>query len=119
MVRVGSTLTRSNKESCLATIIQQDRNALLIRLPGLETLTFADGTPFADDVTLNWIALRVTGGGSYHEPATMVNNSQSESDVLALETEVLEKTDAEGVDATGCNCGQVSAVLAINGYCAC
>ncbi|MDO2423163.1 type VI secretion system domain-containing protein [Klebsiella pneumoniae] len=25
------------------------------RLPGLETLAFNDGTPFADEVTLNWI----------------------------------------------------------------
>lgn len=92
-------LTRSNKESSLATIIEQDLNALLLRLPGLETLTFADGTPFADDVTLNWIAQRVTGGGAYHEPETMVNGTQPESDVLALEAEALEKADAEGVDA--------------------
>lgn len=42
-------LIRSNEESCLATIIEQDRNALLMRLPGLEKLTFADGT-------LNWSA---------------------------------------------------------------
>lgn len=33
---------------------------MLERLPGLEQLAFADGTPFADDTTLEWIARHAT-----------------------------------------------------------
>ncbi|WP_063534691.1 type VI secretion system protein TssA [Burkholderia sp. MSMB1589WGS] len=37
--------------------------ALLARLPGLDALKFADGTPFADDATRAWLAgLSVQGG---------------------------------------------------------
>ncbi|GJH59367.1 hypothetical protein ECZC03_48070 [Escherichia coli] len=32
---------------------------MLLRLPGLETLAFNDGTPFADEVTLSWIQQQV------------------------------------------------------------
>jgi type VI secretion system protein VasJ len=42
-------------QDVLADIITADLKGLLRRLTGLETLAFNDGTPFADEVTLNWI----------------------------------------------------------------
>jgi type VI secretion system protein VasJ len=42
-------------QDVLADIIAADLKGLLRRLTGLETLAFNDGTPFADEVTLNWI----------------------------------------------------------------
>lgn len=40
-------------------VIRQDLAQLLERLPGLENLAWNDGTPFADEVTRNWIAQQV------------------------------------------------------------
>ncbi|MBF5014514.1 type VI secretion system protein TssA [Burkholderia pseudomultivorans] len=37
-------------------LLRADFALFLERLPGIERLTFNDGTPFADDVTLEWIA---------------------------------------------------------------
>jgi type VI secretion system protein VasJ len=40
-------------------VVRQDLALLLERLPGLEQLAWSDGSPFADDVTRNWIAQQV------------------------------------------------------------
>jgi len=84
----------------LADIIIADLRGLLRRLTGLETLAFNDGTPFADEVTLNWINQSVLDdmSGWRDEPASAV--SGADNDILALEPEALEKADAEGLDAT-------------------
>ncbi|WP_439889623.1 type VI secretion system protein TssA [Ralstonia sp. 25C] len=37
-------------------LLRSDFALFLERLPGIERLSFSDGTPFADDVTLEWIA---------------------------------------------------------------
>ncbi|EGY9847413.1 type VI secretion system protein TssA [Escherichia coli] len=76
-----------------------DLRLLLQRLPGLEGLAWNDGTPFADEVTTAWIAEKVNEEGLLYgdEPATVVN-SQSD-DVLLLESEAMEKGDAEGPEA--------------------
>jgi len=37
-------------------LLQADFALFLERLPGVERLSFSDGTPFADDATLEWIA---------------------------------------------------------------
>ena len=62
---------------------------LLRRLPGLETLAFNDGTPFADEVTLNWINQSVLDemSGWRDEPVSAV--SGADNDILALEPEAL------------------------------
>ncbi|KWC31118.1 type VI secretion system protein ImpA [Burkholderia ubonensis] len=39
-------------------------HALLARLPGLDSLKFADGTPFADDATRAWLAGLCAPGGA-------------------------------------------------------
>lgn len=82
-----------------AEIIKQDLNGLLTRLPGLDSLAFNDGTPFADEVTLNWINQQVMaseGWGS--EPASSANTA-GDDDILQLEPEALAQADSEGVEA--------------------
>jgi type VI secretion system protein VasJ len=71
----------------------------MARLPGLDALAFSDGTPFADEVTLNWINENVLDDmpGWKAEPVTAVASSNNE--ILALESEVLTKADSEGIDA--------------------
>lgn len=73
---------------------------MLRRLTGLETLAFNDGTPFADEVTLNWINQIVLDdmSGWRDEPVSAV--SETDNDILALEPEALEKADTDGLDAT-------------------
>lgn len=41
-------------------LLATDCALMLERLPGLEQLAFTDGTPFADDTTLDWIARHAT-----------------------------------------------------------
>ncbi len=83
-----------------ADIIMQDLNGLLTRLPGLEGLAFSDGTPFADEVTLNWINQQVTAShdGWGHEPAASANTA-GDDDILQLEPEALAQADSGGVEA--------------------
>jgi len=87
-------------QNVLAEIIVADLKGLLRRLTGLETLVFNDGTPFADEVTLNWINESVLDDmpGWKNEPVTAV--SAMDNDILALEPEALEKADSEGLDVT-------------------
>lgn len=87
-------------QNVLAEIIVADLKGLLRRLTGLETLAFNDGTPFADEVTLNWINESVLDDmpGWKDEPVTAV--SAMDNDILALEPEALEKADSEGLDVT-------------------
>jgi type VI secretion system protein VasJ len=96
---IHQALMKSGKD-VLADIIAADLKGLLCRLTGLETLAFNDGTPFADEVTLNWISESVLDDmpGWKDEPATAV--SAMDSDILALEPEALEKADSEGLDVT-------------------
>jgi type VI secretion system protein VasJ len=86
------------RQDTLADIIAADLKGLLSRLSGLETLAFSDGTPFADEVTLNWIQQSVldTVGGwamTRHPPGTAGND-----DILALEPEAVALADSEGPD---------------------
>ena len=94
----SEAISRSGMDSSLVTIIEQDLNGLLLRLPGLEVLTFSDGTPFADEVTLNWISQRVRNEPGYPEPETLFAGSPVDSDVLSYESEALEKAETEGIE---------------------
>lgn len=82
-----------------AEYILNDLRLLLKRLPGLETLAWNDGTPLADEVTLNWIAEKVSDEmpGISGEPATAA--TAQADDILALEAEAMEKGDGEGPEA--------------------
>jgi type VI secretion system protein VasJ len=96
---IHQALMKSGKDT-LADIIAADLKGLLTRLSGLETLAFSDGTPFADDVTLNWIqqsVLDTTGGWGNDTPS--VQMSGGNDDILALESEAVALADSEGVDA--------------------
>lgn len=83
-----------------ADIIKQDLNGLLTRLLGLEGLAFSDGTPFADEVTTNWIHQHVTASseGWGNESAASATTA-GDDDILQLEPEALAQADSEGVEA--------------------
>ncbi|MCS3407155.1 type VI secretion system protein TssA [Serratia sp. AKBS12] len=96
---IHQALVKSGQD-VLADIIAADLKGLLRRLTGLETLAFNDGTPFADEVTLNWINQSVLGdmAGWRDEPVSAVG--ETDNDILVLEPEALEKADTDGLDAT-------------------
>ncbi|WP_105573103.1 type VI secretion system protein TssA [Cronobacter sakazakii] len=92
-------LQKSGKET-LAGIIRADLNGLLNRLPGLETLAFSDGTPFADEVTQHWIAQQVRESASGPDAAHVVDaGSAADDEVLQLEPEAVALADSDGIDA--------------------
>lgn len=93
-------LLQTGKENC-AAIIQYDLKGLLLRLPGLETLAFNDGTPFADEVTLNWIQQQVMECGERwtEEHSVAVTAFSGDNDILSLEPEALQIADNEGTEA--------------------
>ncbi|EOL9000683.1 type VI secretion system protein TssA [Cronobacter sakazakii] len=92
-------LQKSGKET-LAGIIRADLNGLLNRLPGLETLAFSDGTPFADEVTQHWIAQQVRENASGPDAAHVVDaGSAADDEVLQLEPEAVALADSDGIDA--------------------
>ncbi|WP_181959592.1 type VI secretion system domain-containing protein, partial [Klebsiella pneumoniae] len=81
-------LVRSGQD-VLADIIIADLKGLLRRLTGLETLAFNDGTPFADEVTLNWINQSVLDDMSVWQDEPVSAASGADNDILALEPEAL------------------------------
>ncbi|WP_061709390.1 type VI secretion system protein TssA [Pseudenterobacter timonensis] len=84
-----------------AAIIQADLKGLLSRLPGLETLAFNDGTPFADEVTLNWIQQQVleNTAGWRDDDTVITASAAGNDDILQLEPEALTLADSEGTEA--------------------
>lgn len=83
-----------------AAIVQNDLQGLLSRVRGLELLAFTDGTPFADEFTLNWIQQQVLATPlSFHAlPVSNVVTSE-DSDILQLEPEALALADSDGPEA--------------------
>ncbi len=95
---IHQALKKSGQEM-LADIVEADLKGLLSRLSGLETLAFSDGTPFADEVTLNWIQQSVmdtVGGWGNDTPS--VQMSADNDDILALEPEAVALADSKGPD---------------------
>lgn len=87
-------------KNVLADIIAADLKGLLTRLQGLETLAFNDGTPFADEVTLNWIQQHVMdNSGEWNSEMTRTSNNNADSDILQLESEAMALADSEGPGA--------------------
>lgn len=83
-----------------AAIIREDLRLFLQRLPGFETLAYNDGTPFADEVTLNWISQQVReeqGGWMGDTPSATPEGN--DDDILGLESEALAQADADGVES--------------------
>lgn len=92
-------LTKSGAPyECWATCITQDLNLLLTRLPGLESLSWSDGTPFADEVTQSWINQYVLESEIGWDNETAAAVTCGEDDILQLESEALTQADSDGVE---------------------
>ncbi len=96
---IHQALVKSGQD-VLADIITADLKGLLRRLTGLETLAFNDGTPFADEVTLNWISQSVLDDMTGWRDKPVSASGTADNDILDLEPEALEKADTDGLDAT-------------------
>ncbi|WP_109400155.1 type VI secretion system protein TssA [Proteus sp. TJ1640] len=81
-------------------IIKNDLKQFLTRLPDLEKLSWEDGTPFADEVTLSWIKQHVMEENFdvMQGLSTNVPNQSEDQSILALETEAILQADNEGID---------------------
>ena len=79
-----------------ADIVKRDLGMLLDRLPGLESLRWNDGSPFADEVTRNWIAQHVSGNQSPQWLPAPATPDPVDVDILALEAKALAQADSEG-----------------------
>ncbi|KJM56112.1 type VI secretion-associated protein [Pluralibacter gergoviae] len=76
-----------------------DLRFLLMRLPGLDQLSWNDGTPFADEVTRSWIAEKITGEVPLFPDEVAERTDEQSDDVLQLEAEAMAKGDSEGPEA--------------------
>lgn len=94
----SQALQKKEGNTVHADIIRQDLKALLVRLPELENLAFNDATPFADEVTQNWIAREVLDDPTGWQAEPVNAEASSGEDILALEQEVLTRIDSEGMD---------------------
>ncbi len=81
-----------------ADVVVGDLRLLLDRLPGLETLCWNDGSPFADATTSAWIGQQVRQAAPQWLPAN-APVAAAQTDILALEGEALAQADSEGVEA--------------------
>ncbi|NBM96845.1 type VI secretion system protein TssA [Proteus penneri] len=81
-------------------IIKNDLKQFLTRLPDLEKLSWEDGTPFADEVTLSWIKQQIMEENFdvMQGLSTNVPNQSEDQSILALETEAILQADNEGID---------------------
>ncbi len=73
---------------------------MLERLPGLEHLLFADGSPFADDATLEWIARHATVRDIERgETAAPVSAAVASTDWSETEAQANDIAAQQGLDA--------------------
>ncbi|RQR67607.1 type VI secretion system protein TssA [Burkholderia sp. Bp9126] len=86
-------------------LLRADFALFLERLPGIERLTFNDGTPFADDATLEWIArhavVRDLEAGEPVAPLPVSADSEGDAagDWPEIETQARELAARDGVEA--------------------
>lgn len=86
-------------------LLRADFALFLERLPGIERLAFNDGTPFADDATLEWIArhavVRDLEAGESVAPLPVSADSAGDAagDWPEIETQARELAAGEGVEA--------------------
>ncbi|CAI2455988.1 type VI secretion system protein TssA [Serratia liquefaciens] len=92
-------LMKLDSDSVRADILCRDLQGLLARLPGLEVLAFNDGTPFADEVTLNWINEKVQDDVPGWKGESIATVASVIDDLLTLEPEVLALADSDGIEA--------------------
>ncbi|AOJ89401.1 type VI secretion protein [Burkholderia sp. MSMB0856] len=86
-------------------LLRADFALFLERLPGIERLAFNDGTPFADDTTLEWIArhavVRDLEAGEAVVPLPVSADSEGDAagDWPEIEAQARDATAREGVEA--------------------
>ncbi|RQR47666.1 type VI secretion system protein TssA [Burkholderia sp. Bp9126] len=86
-------------------LLRADFALFLERLPGIERLAFNDGTPFADDTTLEWIARHAVvrdleaGETVAPLPVSADGDGDSTGDWPEIETQARELAGREGVEA--------------------
>ncbi|WP_027797868.1 type VI secretion system protein TssA [Paraburkholderia acidipaludis] len=86
-------------------LLRADFALFLERLPGIERLSFNDGTPFADDTTLEWIArhavVRDLEAGETLEPLPVSASSEEggAGDWPEIEAQAKDLVVREGVEA--------------------
>ncbi|WP_268797262.1 type VI secretion system protein TssA [Pseudomonas huanghezhanensis] len=82
-----------------ADVVKSDLGIFLARLPGLEALSWSDGTPFADETTREWIAQHFSGNRlEQRTPESAMLSSTADTDVAALEAEAMVKAEGESVE---------------------
>jgi type VI secretion system protein VasJ len=52
--------------------VNQETAAFIMRLPGIEKMSFSDGTPFAGQMTLHWLSGLVQSGSASDESASSI-----------------------------------------------
>lgn len=82
-----------------ADTVKQDLLLFIERVPGLETLCWSDGTPFADETTQGWIAQLIGAGRELSASTRHSACSLTEPDMLSLETEAFARVAHDGVEA--------------------
>jgi type VI secretion system protein VasJ len=81
-------------------LLATDCALMLERLPGLAQLAFADGSPFADDTTLEWIASHATVRDIAHgESVSPVTVSSASTDWAETEAQAVEMAAQQSLDA--------------------
>ncbi|NKJ48383.1 type VI secretion system ImpA domain-containing protein [Burkholderia sp. SG-MS1] len=80
--------------------VAADCALMLERLPGLDQLTFSDGSPFADDATLEWIARCATVRDVERgEAVAPVAVSSADTDWAETEAQATDLAVQQGLDA--------------------
>lgn len=92
-------LAKLDADGVRADILCCGVKGLLSRLPGMEALAFNDGTPFADEVTQNWLGQQVMNDPGDWAADAVLPVSQGDEEVLLLEPELLALADSDGIEA--------------------
>ncbi|MBB1631582.1 type VI secretion system protein TssA [Cupriavidus sp. UME77] len=81
-------------------LLATDCALMLERLPGLDQLAFTDGTPFADDTTLAWIARHATVRDVERgEPMAPVSVASASTDWAETEAQAADLAAQQSLDA--------------------
>ncbi|HEX3379481.1 MAG TPA: type VI secretion system protein TssA [Paraburkholderia sp.] len=85
--------------------LRADFALFLERLPGIERLSFNDGTPFADDATLEWIARHAVvrnldaGESVAPLPVSAGNDDETTGDWPEIEAQARDLAGQDGIEA--------------------
>lgn len=99
---VAQALERLGPEFSLALdAVRTEVRLFLARLPGVERLAFADGTPFADAETRSWIASLTTPATPETPAATRAEGDELQTALAEAEKRVAAKDEAGALDVLG------------------